>query len=99
MGLGCVISLFAKAYYLFNLVSMYDSLSKFPNVPKAPVAPRTPFGELLTYYLKMEPLLFKSAVEDQLSILKEQKEAQEAKEKAAEAMSKAGDQSEVVLYE
>lgn len=45
----------------------------------------------------MEPLLFKSAVEDQLEILKEQKEAQEAKDKAAESTD--ASHSELMLYE
>ena len=36
---------------------------------QAPSKPQTAFGEMLTYYLKMEPQLFKSALEDKLKAL------------------------------
>lgn len=62
---------------------------------QAPVQPRTPFGELLTYYLKMEPQLFKTAVEDHLSRLKEEKDAQQAKDNVLED---AGSKPDLVLY-
>lgn len=66
----------------------------------APVEPRTPFGEMLTYYLKMEPQLFKSAVEDQLDRLKEEVEAQKAKEEAAKKLQdETTDKSELILYQ
>lgn len=43
--------------------------------PQAPVKPRTAYGEMLQYYLKMEPQLFKAAVEDQLHKLKAERDA------------------------
>ena len=42
---------------------------------QAPVKPQTAYGEMLQYYLKMEPQLFKAAVEDQLQKLKAEREA------------------------
>ncbi|GMH35743.1 hypothetical protein BSKO_03611 [Bryopsis sp. KO-2023] len=68
----------------------------------APVEPRTPFGEMLTYYLKMEPQLFKTAVEDQLNHLKDEIEAQKAKDEAAKELQQAeegADKSELILYQ
>jgi len=39
---------------------------------QAPVKPQTAYGEMLQYYLKMEPELFHTAVEDQLGRLKKE---------------------------
>ncbi|GBF90000.1 hypothetical protein Rsub_02706 [Raphidocelis subcapitata] len=44
----------------------------------APAKPKTPYGEMLQYYLKMQPQLFKAAVEQQLQRLKEERDAREA---------------------
>lgn len=51
-------------------------------VKQTPVKPKTPYGEMLQYYLKMEPQLFRTAVDQQLQRLKEEKEAKEAQEEA-----------------
>jgi hypothetical protein len=45
---------------------------------QAPGKPNTPYGEMLQYYLRMEPQLFKTAVEDQLLKIKQDKEARAA---------------------
>jgi len=65
-----------------------------------PVKPRTAYGEMLQYYLKMEPELFQSAMEDQLNRLKEEREEKEKKERAIqEAAEKPNkDKTEVTLY-
>jgi hypothetical protein len=47
---------------------------------QAPGKPKTPYGEMLQYYLKMEPQLFKAAVEDQLLKIKADKDAQQQQE-------------------
>lgn len=64
---------------------------------QAPAKPKTPYGEMLQYYLKMEPTLFKSAVEDQLERLKEEKDKKEQARAQAEQNGK--DSSELVLYQ
>eukprot|EP00210_Caulerpa_lentillifera_P003399 g3243.t1 len=46
----------------------------------APSKPQTPFGEMLTYYLKMEPQLFKSALEGKLNELRDQANAKKLEE-------------------
>jgi hypothetical protein len=40
---------------------------------QAPAQPKTPYGEMLQYYLRMQPELFSSAVEDQLRRLAAEK--------------------------
>lgn len=56
----------------------------------APAKPKTPYGEMLQYYLKMQPQLFKAAVEQQLQLLKEEKDAKGAA--AASSAAPASDQ-------
>jgi len=45
----------------------------------APLKPKTPYGEMLQFYLKMQPELFRTAVETQLDRLKSEKEDRDAK--------------------
>jgi hypothetical protein len=58
----------------------------------------TPAGAHLQYYLKMEPELFKGAVESQLQRMREEKEAKEAAAKEQEEKAKQGDAKELTLY-
>lgn len=73
-----------------------------PNCPvllQAPAKPKTPYGEMLQYYLKMEPGLFRSAVDDQLQKLKAEKDAQEArKQQHADSQEGGQDKAELTLY-
>lgn len=76
-------------------------------VLQAPAKPRSPVGQMVTYYLKMEPHLFKDALDEQFQRLaderqeaeklaKEQKEQQdEAQKDKADAGTADGD---MVLY-
>lgn len=52
-----------------SLVGVLDRISGIEFFKQAPSKPQTPFGEMLTYYLKMEPQLFKTALEEQLQKL------------------------------
>ena len=65
-----------------------------PTLVQAPVKPQTPMGKMLSYYLKMEPHLFKAALETELTKLKEEREQQ-----AQEQGISVTDSTEVVLYE
>ena len=62
--------------------------------------PRTSHGEMVNYYLKMEPHLFKEAVQGQFERIREEREAAgaAAKEKEAQMQAAASDKSELVLY-
>lgn len=53
-------------------------------IVQAPAKPKTPYGEMLQYYLKMEPQLFKAAVEQQLTRLRDEKDAKEDGKQSAE---------------
>ena len=53
---------------------------------------------MLAYYLKMEPQLFKTAVEDRLRKIQEEKLAKEAAEKEPRNIEENKDKSELVLY-
>lgn len=64
---------------------------------QAPAKPRSPAGQLLGYYLKMEPHLFKAAVEDEFRKIKETREAEE-KAKQSKPEVEPSDKSELVLY-
>ena len=55
--------------------------------------PHTALGKMMSYYLKMEPHLFKAALEDQLRRLKEEKDKQQEQSELQVTDSK-----EVVLY-
>lgn len=68
---------------------------------QAPAKPKTPYGEMLQYYLKMEPQLFRAAVDQQLQRLKEEKDAKEAAASQEEEDNKAAgrSKSELVLYQ
>ena len=63
--------------------------------PQAPVKTRTAVGKMLDYYLRMEPHLFDTAIEKQLTELQEEKET---KEQQAKESPPSTDQSELVLY-
>jgi hypothetical protein len=58
---------------------------------------------MLQYYLRMEPQLFRAAVDQQLARMKEEKDAKEAAAAADESLDEAGKQqrskSELVLYQ
>jgi hypothetical protein len=45
-----------------------------PIATQAPAQPKTPYGQMLTYYLAMQPQLFNEAVDDQLRRLQAQKD-------------------------
>ncbi len=63
--------------------------------------PKSPVGQLVTYYLKMEPHLFQTAVAEQFQQLKaekEQAEQQKQQSEAKEGQSQKQDKGEVVLY-
>ena len=62
---------------------------------QAPVKTRTAVGKMLDYYLRMEPHLFDTAMEKQLTELQEEKEKKEQQAKEAPLST---DQSELVLY-
>lgn len=63
-----------------------SALREDHSVVQAPSKPVTPFGEMLAYYLEMEPELFESAVEDQFKRIKQQRdEAIEASETESES--------------
>ena len=55
---------------------------------------------MVTYYLKMEPHLFKAAVEEQFQRLQQEKEETAAAEKATEeaAQASTADKGDLVLY-
>lgn len=62
--------------------------------------PKTPYGEMLQYYLRMEPQLFRAAVDQQLQRMKEEKDAKEAAESQdEEAAKQERSKSELVLYQ
>ncbi|KXZ55990.1 hypothetical protein GPECTOR_2g1542 [Gonium pectorale] len=69
--------------------------SEFGLVRGAPAQPKTAYGEMLQYYLRMEPHLFKAAVDTQLAKLKEEREAKRAKEEQLQSTS---DSTELALY-
>lgn len=64
---------------------------------QAPMEPRTSHGQMVSYYLKMEPHLFRAAVEEQFARIRAERDAAAAaaKEQAQEAQS---ERSELVLY-
>lgn len=67
----------------------------------APVKPKTAYGEQLQWYLKMEPQLFKAAIEDQLEKLSAEKQALVEKEEQAKSEKPAeaqADQAQLALY-
>lgn len=67
---------------------------------QAPRKPRTSLGEMVNYYLKMEPHLFKEAVNTQFERIREEREATAAaaKEREKNAPPASSDKSELVLY-
>ncbi len=52
---------------------------------QAPVKPQSPVGEMLAYYYKAQPHLFKDAIEEQLRRLRDERDEREARRTAAEA--------------
>ncbi|KAK9813991.1 hypothetical protein WJX73_008402 [Symbiochloris irregularis] len=68
-----------------------------PEVSLAPVKMQTALGEMMEYYLKMEPHLFRTAVEEQLQRIKDEKEGkQQQEEEGADAAPT--ESSDLVLY-
>ena len=61
---------------------------------QAPVKPQTPMGKMLSYYLKMEPHLFKAAVETELAKLRDERDKQSEGQDV-----NVTDSVEVVLYQ
>ncbi|CAL5219382.1 g1204 [Coccomyxa viridis] len=70
------------------------------NTQLAPRKPRTSLGEMVNYYLRMEPHLFKEAVNTQFERIREEREAtaEAAKEREKNAPPASTDKSELVLY-
>ena len=69
----------------------------FPASFQAPAKPKTAYGEMLQYYLTMEPQLFRAAVEDQLEKLQAEKEEKE-KEPITQQTEEAKKNELMVLY-
>ena len=67
---------------------------------QAPRKPSTSLGEMVNYYLKMEPHLFKEAVDSQFERIKEEREATlaAAKEREKNAPPANSSKSDLVLY-
>ncbi|KAK9842873.1 hypothetical protein WJX74_003735 [Apatococcus lobatus] len=67
----------------------------------AAAKPKSPVGDMLAYYLKAQPHLFKDAIAEQLTRLKEQRDAEAQQSQEANKDSKkpkAADKSEMTLY-
>lgn len=83
---------------------LYKSKISSPiNLPvdifQAPVKPRTSHGEMVNYYLKMEPHLFREAVHSQFERIVQEREAAAAAAKAKDTdAASANDKSDLVLY-
>ena len=76
-------------------------------VLQAPAKPRSPVGQMVTYYLKMEPHLFKDALDEQFKRLADEKQeaeqlAKEQKEQQDKAQKDKADagtaDGDMVLY-
>ncbi|CAK0743020.1 hypothetical protein CVIRNUC_001438 [Coccomyxa viridis] len=77
-----------------------ESSDDTPNTQLAPRKPSTSLGEMVNYYLKMEPHLFREAVNNQYERIKEEREATAAaaKERQDSTPAASSDKSELVLY-
>ncbi|KAL3131693.1 hypothetical protein ABBQ38_007985 [Trebouxia sp. C0009 RCD-2024] len=64
------------------LVRAEDSSADKLELGLAPAKPRSPVGQMVTYYLKMEPHLFKDALDEQFRRLKDEKDEAEQRRKA-----------------
>ena len=67
---------------------------------QAPVKPKTAVGKMLNYYLKMEPHLFRAAIDEQFARIRselDEKEKQEQELEQAETKEQTS-KSEIVLY-
>ena len=65
---------------------------------QAPSAPNTPYGEMMAYYLKMEPSLFESAVDTQFNKIMEQRDESKTSTTADEsAQQPATESTDLVL--
>jgi hypothetical protein len=74
-----------------------STVNSHPPPLQAPAKLKTPYGEMLQYYLRMEPQLVKAAVESQLSQLQEEREAKEAAQRQAREQQER-DSIELSLY-
>lgn len=54
---------------------------------QAPAKPRSPVGQMVTYYLKMEPHLFKDALDEQFRRLKDEKDQAEQRRQAQKELN------------
>ena len=52
---------------------------------QAPVKPKSPVGEMLAYYFKAQPHLFKDAIKQQLVRLRDERDERETQQAAADA--------------
>ncbi len=59
--------------------------------------PRTSQGQMVSYYLKMEPHLFRAAVEDQFARIRRERDAAQAAAREAPPAEQT-DKGELVLY-
>ena len=65
---------------------------------QAPSKPSTPYGEMMAYYLEMEPSLFDSAVESQFAKLKEERERRDrGSDTEGDAAAPASESTDLVL--
>ena len=70
-------------------------------VKQAAAKPKSPVGDMLAYYLKAQPHLFKDAIAEQFVRLRDQRDAeakQQSESKPEDPKSKP-DKSELVLYQ
>jgi hypothetical protein len=84
------------------LLTTHSSLLPSATPTQAPAKPKTPYGEMLQYYLRMEPQLFHAAVDQQLQRLKEEKDAKEEavrKSQEEESSTAQRSKSDLVLYQ
>lgn len=71
------------------------------HAPQAPVKMETPLGAMMEYYLKMEPHLFKSTVEEQLQRIRDERDTEAAarlQQKQDQGSQPATDGRDLVLY-
>ena len=67
-------------------------------VAQAPRKPRTSLGEMVNYYLRMEPHLFKEAVNTQFERIREEREATAEAAKEREKNAPPASSDKLVLY-
>lgn len=93
LGLVRLVSLLSCVTAGFDLLHQPKGTSTAAHsghsVSQAPAKPRSPVGQMVTYYLKMEPHLFKDALDEQFRRLKDEKdEADQRKREKQELQDK-----------